>query len=89
MDIPEGAVPLKSHEQTKIINVSLQTYSTQTFEREFYFPAEGTYSVYPANASRNRSIIAKGAPFKSITVTLVEPVSKKETLSNILRSGTD
>ena len=38
MDIPEGAIPLKSHEQTQILNVSIQAYNTRTFERQFYFP---------------------------------------------------
>ncbi len=75
--IPEGAIPLRSHEQTHIINFKAEAYNTQTFEKEFYFPAEGTFRTYPANVSRNSNIIAKAAPFKPITVTLVEPLSKK------------
>ena len=54
-DIPDGSIPLKSHEQTQISNVQVQPYSTKTFEREFYFPSEGRYQVYPANASKNRA----------------------------------
>jgi hypothetical protein len=38
MDIPEGSIPLLSHEQTQIINVSLPAYNTKSFERTFYFP---------------------------------------------------
>jgi len=61
MDIPEGSIPLRSHEQTQILNVSIPAYNTKTFEREFYFPKEGKYHVYPANVSRNKIIISKGA----------------------------
>ena len=88
-DIPEGSIPLKSHEQTQITNVQVQPYSTKTFEREFYFPSEGKYPIYPANASKNRSIIAKGKQLPRIEVLTKEPVTKKESLANILRSGSN
>ena len=89
MDIPEGAIPLKSHEQTQILNVSIQAYNTRTFERVFYFPKEGKYQIYPANVSRNKTIIAKGAELPILPVGTTEPVSKKESLTNILRSGSN
>ena len=89
MDIPDGAIPLKSHEQTQIINVSIQPYNTKTFEREFYFPYTGEYCIYPANASKNRMIIAKGNKLPLLSVVKTEPVTKKESLSNILRNGTN
>ena len=88
-DIPDGSIPLKSHEQTQINNVQVQAYSTKTFEREFYFPSEGRYQVYPANASKNRTIIAKGRPLPEIEVVKTEPITKKESLANILRSGSN
>jgi hypothetical protein len=69
MDIPEGAIPLLSHEQTQIINVSLPAYNTRSFERVFYFPEEGTYAFYPANASRAKAIIAKSAQIEPIVVS--------------------
>ena len=31
MDIPEGSIPLKNHEETQILNAVLQPYTTQTF----------------------------------------------------------
>lgn len=88
MDIPQGSIPLRSHEQTQILNVSINGYNTRTFEREFYFPQEGEYATYPANASKNQAIISKGQPLKKIQVVKVQIASKQETLDNILRSGT-
>jgi hypothetical protein len=68
MDIPEGSVPLLSHEQTQIINISLPAYNTKSFERQFYFPEVGKYSFYPANVCRGKNIIAKSAEVESIQV---------------------
>jgi hypothetical protein len=68
MDIPEGSIPLFSHEQTQIINISLPAYNTQSFERHFYFPEVGRYSFYPANVCRGKTIIAKSAQVEAITV---------------------
>lgn len=31
IDIPEGSIPLRSHEQTQILNVSISAYRTETF----------------------------------------------------------
>lgn len=89
IDIPEGAIPLRNHEETQISNISISAYSTLTFEREFYFPEEGQYRVYPANASRNRVIVAKSGQVEPVVVTRTERVNKKETLDNILKSGTN
>ena len=89
MDIPEGSIPLLSHEQTQIINVSLPAYNTKSFEREFYFPEEGKYAFYPANASKGRSIIAKSSEIDFISVITKETINTLESLDNILRSGSD
>jgi hypothetical protein len=42
----------------------------------FYFPEEGTYAFYPANASRGKAIIAKSAEIPPIAVFRKEPVGK-------------
>ncbi len=59
MDIPSGAIPLMSHEYVQIINANINSFSTTSFERQFYFPSEGPSTLYPANASRNNVVIAK------------------------------
>ena len=86
-DIPGGSIPLKSHEQTQITNVEIQPYSTRTFDRQFYFPQSGKYEIYPANTSKNNTIISKSEKIPVIEVVEEEPRSKKETLENILRAG--
>jgi len=48
--------------------LTLTAYSTKTFEREFYFPEEGSYSHYPANASRGKTIVAKAVKPEKLTV---------------------
>lgn len=59
IDIPEGAIPLRTHEETQITNLTIPAYNTQAFERLFYFPKEGTYRLYPANATKGKKIVAK------------------------------
>jgi hypothetical protein len=66
MDVPSGAIPLMSHEYVQIINANVNSFSTTSFERQFYFPSEGTYTLYPANASRNNIVIAKAKKLPSI-----------------------
>lgn len=89
IDIPEGSIPLKSHEETQILNFSLPAYSTKTFEREFYFPQEGTYSLYPANACKGLNISAKASPQTELIVAKTASTNNTETLDNILRNGSD
>lgn len=43
LDIPAGSVPLQTTEYTQITNISISSYSTKSFVRNFYFPAEGEY----------------------------------------------
>jgi hypothetical protein len=87
MDIPQGAMPLKSHENTQIQTINLEPYSTLSFERHFYFPSVGTFRMYPANACRGSSVIAKGEEVDKIEVLETETVKKMDTLENVLKSG--
>jgi hypothetical protein len=48
-----------------------------TLEREFYFPAQGQFSLYPANASRNNTIIAKAGGHPVLAVTSKEMSCQK------------
>lgn len=87
MDVPSGAIPLMSHEYVQIVNCNISSFSTTSFERHFYFPAEGTYSLYPANASRNNVIIAKSKKMPDLSVKLTPTVNKLESFSDVMRSG--
>jgi hypothetical protein len=68
LDIPRGALPLRSHEYSKITNATFEPFSFQSFERFFYFPEEGTFEVCPSNAARGSFIIAKGSPLPPVVV---------------------
>lgn len=90
IDIPEGSIPLLSHECTQIQSLTLEPYTTKSFERNFYFPESGEFKFYPANACRASHVIAKaeGSP-KSISVKDQESVRDLNTLEDALKSGDD
>jgi hypothetical protein len=87
LDIPNGTIPLRSHEYTQIINISISPYSSQSFERHFYIPEEGEYEIYPSNASRGSTIIAKANKVPLIKAKKVWTINKLESFEDILRSG--
>lgn len=87
LDIPNGTIPLRSHEYTQIINISISPYSSQSFERYFYIPEEGKYEIYPSNASRGSTIIGKANRVPAITAKKVWSINKLESFEDILRSG--
>lgn len=58
MEVPEGAIPVNTIDYTKSYTVSLDPYTTRTFEYFFYFPAQGSYGVYPANVARSGTVVA-------------------------------
>ena len=87
MDVPSGSIPLLSHEYVQITNATVNAYSTQSFERFFYFPAEGQYQLYPANACRNNSVIAKAVRLSALEVRTRPTINKLESFSDIMRSG--
>jgi hypothetical protein len=87
LDIPRGSIPLCSHEYTQITNITLEPFSSQSFERLFYFPEEGTYEVYPSNAARGSTIIAKGSPVPPVIVKKTYTTNKLESFEDVLRSG--
>ena len=89
VDIPQGSIPLKNHNKTQIKNISLSAYTTTTFDRQFYFPAIGTFSVYPANASKNGTILSKSAKTAPITVLQKQNIIKSERLQDILKIGSN
>ncbi len=87
IDIPSGVIPLMSHEYVQILNATVNSFSTTSFKRHFYFPAEDTYKLYPANASRNNVVIEKAKKLPDIEVKLSPTVNKLESFSEVMRSG--
>ena len=88
IDLPSGSIPLKSHEYTRIENIQLKPYTTSCFESFFYFPQEGVYQVYPANACRSTEIIGKAEIMGEIEVRLRESrAGKMECFADAMKSG--
>jgi len=70
------------------IPITLEAYSTQTFESSFYFPQVGNFGLYPARASSDGKSVAS-APL--VTFQVVKELSKKDKTSWawISQNGTD
>jgi hypothetical protein len=70
------------------IPVTLEAYSTRTFESSFYFPQVGKFGLYPARASSDGKSVTS-APL--ITFQVVKELSKKDKTSWawISQNGTD
>ena len=78
-----------THEYTQIINTSIPAFSTQSFQRLFYFPKEGDYSFYPSNACWDKTVIAKANEQERLVVK--KQVTKKnlKSFTDVIRSGTE
>lgn len=58
IQIPQGAMPVLGHRATATQRVSMEPYTTQRFERFFYFPLVGDFPCYPAHVSKGGEVIA-------------------------------
>jgi hypothetical protein len=88
LHLPNGSMPLSKTRTVRSIPITLEAYSTQTFESSFYFPQVGKFGLYPARASSNGKSVAS-APL--ITFQVVKELSKKDKTSWawISQNGTD
>ena len=88
MQIPEGAIPVDSDEYKIIETANIRSYKSEKFEQKFYFPQEGVFKQYPASASINDLVIAKGGLKKFEVVSSIE-LSKDEIVSidDVLNQG--
>mgnify|MGYP001202295137 FL=1 len=88
LHLPNGSIPLNRTRTVRSIPITLEAYSTQTFESSFYFPTIGDFTLYPARASSDGQSIAS-APLVSFQV--VKELSKKDKTSWawISQNGTD
>jgi hypothetical protein len=76
--IPEGAMPVNKGKYTQGMAITLDPFSTQSFEYNFYFPETGNFSAYPIQVSKEEKCIASTKP-RSFTV--VEKLSAIDTQS--------
>ncbi|MBX3462200.1 MAG: hypothetical protein KF830_03440 [Planctomycetes bacterium] len=62
LQIPAGALPLRSGFWTRSTTVELQPYATATIEYAFYFPAPGEFAHYPVQATERGRLAASATP---------------------------
>ena len=88
LHLPNGSMPLSKTRTVRSIPITLEAYSTQTFESSFYFPQVGNFGLYPARASSDGKSVAS-APL--VTFQVVKELSKKDKTSWawISQNGTD
>ena len=89
VDIPQGAIPLMTHEYTQIINTTIPAFSTQSFQRLFYFPKDGEYSFYPSNACWGKTVIAKANEQQKLIVKKQATKKNLKSFTDVIRSGTE
>ena len=88
MQIPEGSIPVDSDEYKIIETANISSYKSEIFEQKFYFPQEGMFKQYPASASINDLVIAKGG-LKTFEVVTSLELSKDQIVSidDVLNQG--
>jgi hypothetical protein len=88
LQIPEGAVPLQTAFVTKSIPVTLEPFSTRTFDYFFYFPETGEFRHYPVHVAKEERHAAAAGPF---VFNVVEALSKIDTESwaYVSQNGSD
>jgi hypothetical protein len=68
LDVPQGSIPVSSHEYTKIISDMIGSYSIKSYHTNFYFPISGSFQVYPSTVSKNSKLVAKAEQLEVIVV---------------------
>lgn len=74
IDIPEGSIPLNTREYTKSESFVISPFSTTCKDRQFYFPVEGEFGLYPANVCRDKKVIAKSEEMDKIKVVSMRTI---------------
>ncbi len=88
IQIPKGALPVLGHRATGTERVVLEPYTTQRFERYFYFPAAGQYPCYPAHVSKSGSVVAHAEAFEFKVVDKPSKVDE-DSWAHISQWGTE
>lgn len=85
--LPAGSLPLASNRTTDSRTLTLEPFAVQAIEYDFYFPAAGEFSHYPATVSAEGDLIARGSE-KEFTVVTQPTEQDDVTWESIARAGT-
>jgi hypothetical protein len=88
LQIPAGALPVRSGFRTRSFDVELEPYGTTKLEYAFYFPAPGEFEHFPAHAARDGAHVAS-VPAVRRTVVPVAPVLDLQSLEHVSQAAGD
>jgi len=71
VEVPQGAIPIGSSNFVKTEKFEVGSYETKTLTIQFYFPAAGQFSCYPATVGKAGKII-RSAEIRAPLVVLAE-----------------
>ncbi len=76
LQIPHGALPVFNGFYTKSIALSIEPYSTRTFEYYFYFPFPGEFPHFPVHVAENETLVGFTEPFSFHVVDTLTQIDK-------------
>lgn len=88
LQIPNGAIPVKSGFYSKSVPVTLEPFTTRKFEYHFYFPEAGQFSHYPAQVAKNEEFITN-ADHQTLNVVETFTQVNKESWDYISQQGSE
>ena len=62
LQIPRGAIPVRSGFQTRGVHQVLEPFGTATVEYHFYFPESGEFVHFPVNVAVKEELVARAEP---------------------------
>lgn len=77
LQIPRGAVPVRSGFYTQGKHLELSAYATESLEYAFYFPAPGKFPHFPVHVAKNEKLVAFAEPAQLEVVTELSVVDKE------------
>ncbi len=85
--LPAGSLPLSGSQTTDSQTITLEPFAVQAIGYQFYFPAAGEFTHYPANVADGDQLIARAA---EKTFKVVDEASQEQavTWENVALSGT-
>lgn len=86
-EIPQGAIPVMSSDSLKVNAKTFGSLQSQVFEFSFYFPAPGTFTIYPATVAKGNRLVASAQIDQEIHVKVEKTIKNLETINDILSMG--
>ncbi len=84
--IPQGSLPVGPAPYQKSHSLSLDSYSTNKIEYQFYFPAPGKFQHFPANVSINSVVVARSST-EPLNVLKERTKISEENFREVLSTG--